>query len=71
MEISDEDCKMRGKYDKDLLPKPITLVRKLPRGRTMYYDPHDNIVVVIDSMHKDVGTMFRPDNGINFILNAK
>ena len=46
-----------------------TDVKNLNGGRTAYYNSVDNTLVIVDPRSQDLGTMFRPKNGMDYFNN--
>lgn len=44
--------------------------RSLPGGRRAFYDSRDNTVVIRNPNSKDGGTVFRPDDGLDYFNNV-
>jgi hypothetical protein len=45
--------------------------KQLERGREAWYDRRDNTVVISDSGHPDLGTVFRPSGGLSYFQGLK
>lgn len=45
--------------------------RSLSKGRTAYYDSRDNTIVIRNPNSKDGGTVFRPDDGLDYFNTLK
>lgn len=45
--------------------------RSLTQGRRAFYDAHDNTLVIRNPNSKDGGTVFRPDDGLDYFNDLK
>ena len=53
----------------DVMSNP-THSGQLANGRSYSYDESRNILIVKDPNHRDLGTAFRPDRGLDYVLNS-
>ena len=45
--------------------------KALPGGRTAFYDSNSNTVVMVDPMHRDMGSSYPPSTGMSYYNNLK
>jgi filamentous hemagglutinin len=48
------------------LASPNTQSRALSRGRSAFYDPSSNTIVIVNPPAPDKGTVFRPTDGVAY-----